>query len=269
MLPATSSAMRILRTLLFLTMVLACGDDTLTVRGSLLPGSSATDVYVVGQPLRAPIESDSFVIGGISGELVELEFAEDGNRLGRMRIERWTGSELDLRGIWLEDGIAFASTVEGEGSATVNALRMAPEGALPRTLSAAVSVLAVSPEGDALMVRPDDGQLPDLRVVVTPGTSIETAAGDPAEADFRFGDSLRIEGDTEGGYVVATTVVVVWAAPVEEEAPGEDEWMVEALTEEDDDDERVDRDEQREGPRSLQRPGRGKGRGRGLQPRRD
>jgi hypothetical protein len=267
--------MRILRSLPFLTMVWACGEDTLTVRGSLLPGSAATDVYVVGQPLRAPVESDSFVIGGVPGELAVLEFAEDGNRLGRMRIERWTGSELDLRGIWIDDGIAFASTVEGDGSATVNALRMAPESALPGTLSAAVSVLAVAPEGDALIVRPDDGELPDLRVVLTPGTSIETAGGYPAEVDFRFGDSLRIEGASEGGYVVANTVVVLWAASREEEAPAKDEWMAEAITaaEEDDDDnddkDEADRDEQREGPRSLQRPGRGKGRGRGLQPRRD
>src|SRR5690606_12552521 len=88
--PATVERMRAFPALLLMPILTACGDSSLTVRGTLLPGSPDTDVYVVGQPLRALVEADSFVIEGVRGETVELEFAEESDRLGRMRIEDWT-----------------------------------------------------------------------------------------------------------------------------------------------------------------------------------
>lgn len=258
--------MRSLLTISCLLLTTACGDDTFTVRGFLDPESSATEVFVVGQPLRARIEADSFVIGGVSGDRVELEFAEEGDRRGRMRIERWSVDDIALRGIWFEDGVAFASGLTGEGAATVNGLRMAGEGELPRTVSISGTVLAASRSGDALIVRPHDERMPDLRVVVTPGTSIESEAGEAAEADFEFGDTLQVEGTTELGYVVATALVVR-SPPAAEEA-AVDLRMEEPVPEEREDDDEAS-EERREGPRSLQKPGRGKGRGRGLQLRRD
>ena len=48
--------MRRVRLLPLLALAAGCGDDTLTVRGFLLPGSDATDVYVVGQPLPPTVE---------------------------------------------------------------------------------------------------------------------------------------------------------------------------------------------------------------------
>ena len=167
------------------------------------PGSDATDVYVVGEPIRAVIEADSFIIQGIEGSVAELEFAEGDDRRGRMRVEAWSGSPLELRGIWLNDGRAYPTRLGGEGAATVNGLRMAADATLPDRISAEVVVLAASRRGDAMIVRPTDRALPDLRVVVTPGTAIDPGIGD---LEPRTGDRLWIEGATEAGYLVATRV---------------------------------------------------------------
>ena len=88
---------RCLALLPILLLAAACGDDTLTIHGWLEPGSDATDVYVVGEPIRAVIEADSFVIQGIEGAVAELEFAEGDDRRGRMRVEAWSDSPLELR----------------------------------------------------------------------------------------------------------------------------------------------------------------------------
>lgn len=186
-----------------LLLTAACGDDTLTIHGWLDPGSGATDVYVVGEPIRAVIEADSFVIRGVTGAVAELEFAEGDDRRGRMRVEDWSGSPLELRRIWLNDGRAYPSAIGGEGAATVNGLRMASDGVLPERVSAEVVVLAASRRGDAMIGRPVEGGLPDLRIVVTPGTAV-----DPEIDDFdpEEGDRLWIEGATESGYVVATRI---------------------------------------------------------------
>jgi hypothetical protein len=262
--------MRTLPTLLLLLPLAACGDETLTLRGSLLEDTPGTEVYVVGQTLRASIEADSFQIEDIpAAEVVEIEFAEDGERLGRMRIEGWNGREVGLRGIWVEDGVAFASALDGEGKATVNGLRMAGVDALPASVGVRGRVLALSRDADALVLRPDDEALPDLRVLVTPGTAFEWDSGEPADVYVNIGDSLRVEGPVEAGYVVATALILPVPAAEEEigqvESPMPEAEPAEPRAEEP---EEVKREE-KDGPRSLQRPGRGKGRGRGLQSRRD
>lgn len=263
--------------LLTILLLNACGGDSLTVHGTLLPGSDATDVYVVGQPLRGRIVADSFTISGITGELVELEFADGDDRLGRMRIERWDADEVALRGIWMEDGVAYATALRGEAAADVNGLRMAGAGALPRSVAVDGVVLAASGSGDAFILRPTEGGLPDLRVVLTPGTAVELEGGGPARDELRFGDSVRVEGTAEAGYVVATRLVVHPRPAAEELAPLQ-EWEVlgtEVRRDGDGRDEESERDreeekakeEERRGPGSLVRPGGGRGRGRGLQPR--
>lgn len=267
-----------LLTVLFLS---ACGRDSLTVHGTLLPGSDATDVYVVGRPLRGRVVADSFTIAGIRGEVVELEFAEGNDRLGRMRIERWNADELVLRGIWMDDGVAHATALRGEAAADVNGLRMAGAGALPLTIEADGVVLAASGRGDALILRPVGSGLPDLRVVLTPGTAIEREGGGPPRDELRFGDSVRVEGTAEAGYVVATRLVVRARPAAEEMAPLQ-EWEVLGTEVHRDDDgmggdadrdrdqEKVEEEEEeRRGAGSLVRPGGGRGRGRGLQPRDD
>lgn len=280
MLPAHPRRMRRLNVPLALLLLSACGEGSLTLHGTLLPGSDATDVYVVGQPLRGRVVADSFSIPGIRGEVVELEFADGEDRLGRMRIEGWNARELTLRGVWTDDGVAYATGLAGESAATVNGLRMAGAAALPRELRVDGVVLSASGRGDAMIVRPDGERLPDLRVVLTPGTSIEQEGGGPPPDELRFGDSLRVEGTSEAGYVVATRLVVRPRAAAEEipgsawDASGDTFGLPQEGVPEDGDDEREeDRndevDEDRGGPRSLVRPGGGRGRGRGLQRRND
>lgn len=262
------------RLLLLLLPLAACGDETLTLRGSLLEDTPGTEVYVLGQTLRAPIEADSFVIEDVpAADVVEIEIAEDGERLGRMRIEKWNRREVALRGIWVEDGVAFASALDGEATATVNGLRMAGVDALPASVGVRGRVLALSRDADALVLRPDDEALPDLRVLVTPGTAFEWESGEPADVYVNIGDSLRVEGPVEAGYVVATALILP-VPPAEEEIGQletplpEEEPAAPREAERDDERDEVEREE-KDGPRSLQRPGRGKGRGRGLQLRRD
>ena len=72
-----------------------------------------------------------------------------------MRIERWSGEELALRGIWMDDGMAHATAVRGELAAEVNGLRMAGAGALPRNIEAEGVVLAASGRGDSFILRPE------------------------------------------------------------------------------------------------------------------
>ena len=269
--------MKILRGLPVLALLAACGGDAVTVRGSLLEGNPATEVYVVGQPLRAAVEADSFVIEGVPGEVVELEFAEEGERLGRMRIEQWSGRDLALRGIWFDDGVAYASALDGETRAVINGLRMAGPEALPSSINAAGRVLALSRDADALVLRPLEEGLPDLRVLVTPGTAFEWESGEPADVFVNIGDTLRVEGQVEAGYVVATALVL--PDPPAEEGISE---PVAGVTAEDGGDPspaavqeqsekptEAARDARDDGPRSLTRPGHGKGRGRGLQKRKD
>lgn len=237
----------------------------------MLPGSDATDVYVVGQPIRGAVEGDSFVVVGMEGELVELEFTEGDDPLGRMRIETTPGSQLTFDGIWIEDGTAFVTRIGGEGGeVVVNGLRMAAVEAVPQRVVAEGIVLAASDEGDALVVRPVPPELPDLHVVVTPGTAIEGVRDEGDGLDLEFGDSVRVEGTAEAGYVVATRLVLRRGESGEEQSGPDggngahedadgDRWQGEEKARED--------DEEREGPGSLVRPGGGRGRGRGIQPR--
>src|SRR5690606_4503838 len=122
-------------------------------------------------------------------------------RLGRMRLEGWRSPTLSLRGIWTHDGVAYATGLAGDEAAAVNGLRLGGPAALPREVRTDGVVLAVARGGDAMIVRPTDGRLPDLRVVVTPGTAVQDEAGTGVEADLQFGDSLRVEGTAEAGYV--------------------------------------------------------------------
>ena len=184
-------------------LISGCLDDALTIRGTLAAGSGVTDVYVVGQPVRATVRGDSFVVRGIVGDSAELEFVEGGERRGRMSIVQWSGSPLVLRDVRL-DRRAHPRNLDGEASARVNGLRMAPAGSLPARIDTEAVVLAVSLEGDAFVARPRDGRLPDLRVVITPGTVVEGRAGPVETLALSFGDIVRLQGAMEAGYLVAT-----------------------------------------------------------------
>lgn len=199
-----------------LAILTACGESSVSLSGTMVPGSDASEVFVLGAAERAQIEADSFSLSGVGGDTVELRFTTGGEEPARMLlIGLPAGQDVHLEGIWIEDGVAHAARVRGDpgGSVLVNGLRMAPASALPREVAAHGTVLSASGEGDAILLRPADESLPDLRVVITPGTVLRTVDGAPARGagdagELEYGDSVRVMGQGVDGYVVATEVIL-------------------------------------------------------------
>lgn len=190
----------------------ACGRDTLVLSGSLVPGSEVTEVFVLGDPARAAVEADSFRLEGIEGDTLDLRFAVRDGEPARMQLVGLPREgEIWLEGIWISDGVAHAARLHAARpeAVTVNGLRMRGVGTMPAQLDAEGTVLAVTRDGDALLLRPADEALPDLRVVITPGTLVRTVEGEPREAEeLEAGDPVRVSGQGVEGYVVATEVVL-------------------------------------------------------------
>lgn len=209
---AFSPGMRIPRILLAAAALTACGDDPSLIDGQLAEGAEATHVWVLGEPERAAVSADSFRLEGVPEGVLDLRFAAEDEEVARMEIHGVApGDRVRLRGIWFDDGVAYPGTVErtGEGTLTVNGIRMAGAAGVTAGVDVLGTVLAVSGEGDALILRPVDPELPDLRVVVTPGTSERTPDGDPADAEeLEFGDSVRVVGQNEQGFVIATELIL-------------------------------------------------------------
>lgn len=205
-----------------LALLAACGGGApgsggATVRGALradqLPADGDTlYVRVAGDSERVPVTGGAFVLPWVGPGPATLRFARGGDSVARMEVGALPeGASLELRGIRLdgEGGLAFPASVglDGAATVTVNGLRYAAR-PLPGRVEADGTVLAVSDAGDALLVRPADEALPDLRVVVGPLTETTTPDGDPVPAgELARGDSVRVEGRTDGTYVVAERIV--------------------------------------------------------------
>lgn len=193
-----------------------CGEDSVSLSGSLVPGSEATEVFVLGGAERAQVTADSFSVSTVTSDTVELRFAAGDGEPARMLL---TGLPSDgsvhLEGIWIEDGVAHPARVHTEegGPVLVNGFRMVSPAAQPQQVDAAGTVLSASRQGDAMLVRPADEALPDLRVVITPGTVLRRTDGGPGPGPgdagaLDYGDSVRVVGQGVDGYVVATEVVL-------------------------------------------------------------
>lgn len=205
-----------------LALLAACGGGApdaggATVRGVLRADPLAADgdtlyVRVAGDSERVPVLGGAFVLPGVGPGPATLRFARGADSVARMEVgELPEGASLELRGIRLdgEGGLAFPASVglDGAATVTVNGLRYAAR-PLPAQLRADGTVLSVSDAGDVLLVRPADEALPDLRVVVGPLTETTTPDGDPVPAgELARGDSVRVEGSTDGPYVVASRIV--------------------------------------------------------------
>jgi hypothetical protein len=88
------------------------------------------------------------------------------------------------------DGVAFPLSLEDESDTGGGGQRSAarhPRRRYPSEWTSRAALLSRSRSGDALLVRPKVRGLPDLRVVVTPGTEVRTQDGDPRLArEHRF-----------------------------------------------------------------------------------
>lgn len=265
MLPAFRRPMRPLPALLAACLLAACGTEETTISGTLDPELAVTHVWVLGGPERAVVDASAFRIEGIVGDTVDLRFADEDGERGRMRIEGVPpGAVVELREVWVEEGRAFPArvTLEGVEQLTINGLRYAPVERLDDEIEAEGEVLSVSDDGDALLVRPADGSLPDLRIVITPGSRILSPDGEPLEAEsIASGDSIRLRASREGSYFLATELVLPRENASRDRRRGEDE--AEPVEEEETAAEALDRSLGITPAREERGRGKGKGKGKG------
>lgn len=205
------------------TLLAGCGggSESITVGGDFAPGgtSSPGRVFAAEARVDAEVREGAFELKGLATSPVSLRLVQAGDTVGRIDIaDLPPGSRLVLHALRTDprSGRAFPRTVELAGAdvVSVNGIRMMNEDALPSVVDATGTVLSASSDRVALLVRPADDALPDLRTVVTPTTAIVTR--DSLGADVRTlsaGDSVRVHGDVERGFVVASRLVLLGADP--------------------------------------------------------
>jgi hypothetical protein len=202
----------------FVTLVClaACGGGDAVVRGDFGDdvASGLHDAWAVGREGRAEIADGRFELRGVAPGMVDVRLGGGDAERGRILIQDLpSGAELTLHAIQVDprSGLATPARIELSGGdvITINGIRMAAPGRLRGRVREDATVLALSASGGALLARAHDERLPDLRVVVTEATDVVTPDGDPAPLDrLRAGDSIRVEGSAQEGYVIASRVVV-------------------------------------------------------------
>jgi hypothetical protein len=194
----------------------ACGggEDGAAVEGTFAPGLAPTGVWVVESERSEPADSAGFRLADVTPGPVSLRLMNGTDTAAVLNLSGLApGARLRLEGLRVdrESGMAFPRTVQldGDDGVTVNGLRMAPDSRVPREVDVRGAVLAWSSEHGALLVRPDEVRFPDLRVVVGPATQVVGEDGGGADATMlQPGDSIRVEGRSQNGYVVASRLTV-------------------------------------------------------------
>jgi hypothetical protein len=188
-----------------------CRESVAAIDGGLRDPDAATVVWVDGSEERAFIEGALFRLGEVRGDTVELRFASNSDEVGTMRLlGLGSGARLTLHGIWFDDGVAFPSSIDLAGTriVNINGIRMAGPDQVSGWVETSGEVLAR--EGsNALILRPLDDGLPDLRVVVPREATVRGEDGEPGSLDrVGFGDRLTVRGTAEAGYVHASEIIV-------------------------------------------------------------
>jgi hypothetical protein len=194
----------------------ACGGgaDGAAVEGTFAPGLAPTGVWVVESQRSEPADSAGFRIADLTPGPVSIRLLSGSDTAAVLNLSGLPdGARVRLRDLRVDGDsrFAFPRTVELDGAdmVTVNGLRMAPSGRIPREVDVRGAMLAWSSDVGAMLVRPADPRLPDLRVVA--GLATEFVGTDGGRADpttLQPGDSLRVEGRSEEGYVLATRITV-------------------------------------------------------------
>lgn len=190
-----------------------CGGGGAAVEASFAVGTEVDAVSVAESGRSESADSAGFALADLSPGPARIRLVRGGDTVGLLQLAVAAGARMRLRGLAIDpaSGLAFPRSVELDGAETLslNGLRFAPEGRIPRRPELPGTVLAWSPEAGALLLRPDDDRLPDLRVVVLPETEVVGTDGGGADAgSIAAGDSLRVEGRREGGYVIAERLVL-------------------------------------------------------------
>jgi hypothetical protein len=226
--------MRIILALCSASILAACGGaaEGIAVQGDFAPGGTPPgSVFAMEAGVDTEVRDEAFELKGLATSPISLRLLQSGDTVGRIDIaDLPAGSRAVLHELRTDarSGRAFPSTVEltGAQSVTVNGIRMMNEGALPATVDADGVVLAASSDRRALLVRPANEQLPDLRVVVTPVTAVLTRDSLAADiSTLSIGDSVRVGGKRDRAFIVADrlTLPLASAAPTVSSAGGDDE----------------------------------------------
>jgi hypothetical protein len=206
-----------------------CGGGGAEVEGAFAPGTVADRVSVAGSGAVAEADSAGFRVDGLAPGPVRLRLLLEDDTVGVLHLSALrAGSRLRLEGLRVDaaTGLAFPRAVrlEGAETVTVNGIRLASEARIPRRADLAGTVLGWAPGAGALLLRPDDPDLPDLRVLVVPATEVVEDGGAPADASaLAPGDSLRLEGRRDGAYVVATRLVLAGSDAARDEEEDEED----------------------------------------------
>lgn len=194
----------------------ACGGggDGAVVEGTFAPGLLADGAWIVESERGERADSSGFRVADLSPGPASIRLTRGGDTAAVLNVSGLPpGARLRLRGLAVdgESGFAFPRSVELDGAdvVTVNGIRFGPAHRIPREVDVRAAVLAWSPDEGALLVRPDDAGMPDLRVIVGLATeAVGTDGGGADPAGIRAGDSLRVEGSSEEGYVVASRLTL-------------------------------------------------------------
>jgi hypothetical protein len=205
----------------------ACGGagDRVSIRGDFADSASAaTVVRAVEAGRDVEVTDGAFELRDLAAGPATLRLVRGADSSAVLALDNApAGSAVVLRGLRVDpaSGRAFPRSVELSGAEVllVNGVRMGRDGALPAEVDARGSILALSDERDALLVRPDDASLPDLRVVVGLGTHAVREGGAPADlAALARGDSVRVRGRVDQGFVVADSLTVMGRTAAGEQA---------------------------------------------------
>ena len=181
------------------------------ISGALLDNSLSGQVWIDEEVDRFDITNGTFRVEGPARDTLDLQFSTSDGETGRMRILGLPGgSDLTLDGIWFEGGIAFAmDAATGNATVHINGLRMGSLAGVSEGESIGGTVLALDEDERALIIRPADGGLPDLRIVISDATAVEGAENIPSTLErLQFGDSITVAGEVEGRYLLASRVIV-------------------------------------------------------------
>ncbi len=213
--PAPFAGMR-MRMMIAALALAACGGggDGAVVEGTFAPGLAADGVWVMESERRERADSNGFRVADLTPGPMTLRLMQGADTTALLNVSGLpAGARLRLEGLRVDGDsrFAFPRTVELAGAdvVTVNGLRMGSPGRIPREVDVRGAVLAWSSDAGALLVRPEDARMPDLRVVVGMSTQvIGTDGGGADPVNIRPGDSVRVEGRSDEGYVVASRITV-------------------------------------------------------------
>lgn len=194
----------------------ACGGgaDGAVVEGTFAPGLAADGVWIVESERGERADSSGFRLADLTPGPASIRLLRGSDTAAVLNVANLpAGARLRLQELQVDDAsrFAFPRSVELDGAdvVMVNGMRMAPARRIPREVDERGAVLAWSSDVGALLVRPANARLPDLRVVV--GMATEVVGTDGGGADpvlIRPGDSVRVEGRADDGYVVASRITV-------------------------------------------------------------